>query len=216
MKLIEAGADHGDNLLVKAVHDNNSKLAISWIKAGADPKIKESNGMRSLIHIAAENSNWDILSNLLDKEAQLNDFEDCHTGSASCQSILVKLAKANQLQLLERLLQTSEASQYGVRHMVLNHWDVDCLLRLERSHLLPLIQKFASEKFARPPLENYTGGEAERLEERLKMHNIEFRGKWHDYGVRWNQPLPTQYEMERQWDEKKIWYGWDEKSAYEA
>ena len=47
------------------------------------------------------------------------------------------------------------------------------------------------------------------------MNNIEFRGKYHDYQVRWNQPLPTRDELERQWEEEKIWYRWEEKSAYE-
>ena len=171
--------------------------------------------MRRLIHIAAENSNWEILSHLLDKKARLNPYEDCHTTSASCQSILVNLAKANQLQLLEKLLQESHEGQFGIHHMVINHWDVDCLLHLESPDLLPLVQKFASDKFARPPLENYTGGEAERLEERLKMNNIQFRGKHHDYEVRWNQPLPTRAELKRQWFEEKIEYRWEEKSAYE-
>ena len=102
--------------------------------------------------------------------------------------------------------------------MVLNHWDVDCLLRLENPDLLPLIKNFASKKFARPPLENYTTGR-ERLLERLKVHNIEFRGDFHDYEVRWNQPiqsLPTWDELERHWNEEKIMYKWEEKSAYEA
>ena len=99
--------------------------------------------------------------------------------------------------------------------MVLNHWDVDCLLRLENPDLLPLVQKFASKNFARPPLENYTTGR-ERLVERLKMLNVEFRGENHDYEVRWNQPLPTKKEVERQWEEEKILYKWEEKSAYEA
>ena len=49
-------------------------------------------------------------------------------------------------------------------------------------------------------------------EERLKMHNIEFCGEYHDYEVRWNQPLPTRVEMRR---EEKIEYRWEEKSAYE-
>ena len=141
-------------------------------------------------------------------------FEDCHGVSASCQSILVNLAKSNQLQMLERLLEASMDYQPGFHHMVLNHWDVDCLLRLENPDLLPLVQKFASEKFARPPLENYTTGR-ERLVERLKMHNIEFRGEFHDYEVRWNQPLPTKDEVARQWEEEKIMYMWEEKSAYE-
>merc|ERR1712037_809588 len=30
-----------------------------------------------------------------------------------------------------------------------------------------------------------------------------------------NQPLPTRDEMKRQWREEKIWYRWEEKSAYE-
>ena len=47
------------------------------------------------------------------------------------------------------------------------------------------------------------------------MHNIEFRGECHDYEVRWNQPLPTRDELDRQWKEEKIWYKWEEKSAYE-
>ena len=171
--------------------------------------------MRSLIHIAAENSNWEILSHLLDNKAGLIADEDCHGASASCQSILVNLAKANQLQLLERLLQTSYVVQEGIQHMLINHWDVDCLLHLENPDLLPLVQKFASEKFARPPLENYTGEEAERLEERLKMNNIQFRGEYHDYEVRWNQPLPTRDEMKRQWNKEKIMYRWEE-NVYEA
>ena len=198
---------------MKAVQENKTTLAIAWIKARADPHTKESNRMRSLIHIAAENSNWEILSLLLDKRAHL--VRDCHGASASCQSILVNLAKANQLQLLERLLETSSVRPYGVRHMVLNHWDVDCLLRLENPDLLPLVQKFASEKFDRPPLENYTTGR-ERLVERLKMHNIEFHGWLHDYIVGWNQPLPTKNDMSRMWNKEKIIYKWEEKSAYEA
>ena len=138
--------------------------------------------------------------------------EDCHTASASCQSILVNLAKANQLQLLKKLLLTSNARIYGIQHMLLNHWDVDSLLRLESPELLPIVQKFASEKFDQLPLENYTGGEAERLVERLKKHR---RGVRHDHEVRWNQPLPTRAEMRRQWEEEKIMYRWEEKSAYE-
>ena len=162
--MIEAGADDnttavdGENLVVKAVQDNNSKLASSWVKAGADAKTAESNGMRQLIHIAAENSNWEILSHLLDNYAKLGAIEDCHGASASCQSILVTLAKANQLQLLDSLLETAILQPGCVRHMVINHWDIDCLLRLERADLKPLIQKFVSKEFNRPPLENYTGG----------------------------------------------------------
>ena len=221
-KLIEAGADpkntviDGESMVVKVVQDNRAKLAISWIKSGAQCDTRESNGMRSLIHIAAENHNWEILSILLDKGAKLFAFEDCHGASASCQSILVNLAKANQLQLLEMLLKSSSITHKGTCHMVINHWDIDCLLRLKRSDLVPLIQKFASEEFNWPPLENYTGGEAERLVERLKIHDIKFHDKYHDYKVRWNQPLPPQSEMERQWYEEKIWYRWEEKSAYEA
>merc|ERR1711997_686481 len=101
--------------------------------------------MRRLIHISAENSNWEILSHLLDKGAQLFADQDCHGASASCQSILVNLAKANQLQLLERLLKTSSVHPVGIHHMVLNHWDIDCLLLLENPDLLPLVQKFSSE-----------------------------------------------------------------------
>ena len=127
----------------------------------------------------------------------------------------VNLAKANQLQLLERLMEASMVVQSSVHHMVLNHWDVDCLLRLENPDLLPLIQKFASEKFDRPPLENYTTGR-ERLVERLEMNNIEFRGKYHDYEARWNQPLPTKDELWRQWKKEKILYRWEEKFAYDG
>ena len=238
-KLVDAGADYknieinGKDTFLEAVQENKTKLAIAWIKAGAESGTRGSNGMRELIHIAAENSNWEILSRLLDSQEKLNaDLnskfnEDCHGASASCQSILVNLAKANQLQLLERLLEASGVSQYGIHHLVLNHWDVDCLLRLENPDLLPLVQKFASEKFARPPLENYTTGQ-ERLAERLKMHNIEFRapasiiinnGEYHDYQVRWNQPIqsmPTIPELRRQGIEEKILYKWEEKSAYEA
>ena len=70
LKLIETGADHentvvaGEQLVVKAAQDNMTKLTIALIKAG-DLAI-ESNGMRSLIHIAAENSNWEILTESVD------------------------------------------------------------------------------------------------------------------------------------------------------
>ena len=60
-----------------------------------------------------------------------------------------------------------------------------------------------------PPLENYTGWEAERLVERLKKYDIEYP----DYKVWWNQPLPTWDEKERHW--RKTRYRWEEKSAYE-
>ena len=116
-------ADHkkieinGKDTFLEAVQENKTKVAIALIKAGANIKTRESNGMRSVIHIAAENSNWEILSLLLDEGAYLD--EDCHGASASCQSILVNLAKANQLQLLERLLETSssgfEYSTHGTR-----------------------------------------------------------------------------------------------------
>ena len=46
--------------------------------------------------------------------------------------------------------------------MVINHWDIDCLLRLERDDLKPIIQKFVSKEFNRPPLENYTGGSPDK------------------------------------------------------
>ena len=46
----------------------------------------------------------------------------------------------------------------------------------------------------------------EVLEERLKMNNIEFRGEFHDYEGRWNQPLPTRAEVERQWYDQKNGY----------
>ena len=56
-------ADHknieinGKDTFLEAVQENKTKMAIALIKAGAKPYKKESNGMRSLIHIAAENSN---------------------------------------------------------------------------------------------------------------------------------------------------------------
>ena len=75
--------------------------------------------------------------------------------------------------------------------MVVNHWDVDCMLRLENLHLLHLVRGFASQLFDEPPLENYTEGEAERLVKMLKMQNIKFAGN------------------------EKIRQRWDEKSLYE-
>ena len=75
--------------------------------------------------------------------------------------------------------------------MVVNHWDVDCMLRLENPHLLHLVRGFASQLFDEPPLENYTEGEAERLVKMLKMQNIKFDGN------------------------EKIRQRWDEKSMYE-
>ena len=147
-----------EDIVLRAVEDNSSKLAISLIKAGADPNTRDKNGMQSLIQIAVENNNWEVLSHLIDKGARLEADVDCHGASASCQSILVTLAKANQLQLLDSLLETAILQPGRVRHMVINHWDIDCLLRLERADLKPLIQKFVSKEFNRPPLENYTGG----------------------------------------------------------
>ena len=164
IKLIDAGASSDfscEDIALRAVEDNSSKLAISLIKSGANPNAREKNGMRSLIQIAAENNNWEVLSHLLDAGARLEADVDCHGASASCQSILVTLAKANQLQLLDNLLETAVLQPGGVRHMLINHWDVDCLLRLEKPDLKPLIQKFVSKEFNRPPLENYTRGENE-------------------------------------------------------
>ena len=65
-------------------------------------------------------------------------------------------------------------------------------------------------------MENCTTGEKERLVERLERHNIQFRGEYHDYEVRWNQSLPTISELDRQYRDEKILYAWEEKSAYEA
>ena len=164
IKLIDAGASSDfscEDIVLRAVEDNSSKLAISLIKAGADPNAREKNGMQSLIQIAAENNNWEVLSELIDKGARLEADVDCHGASASCESILVTLAKANQLELLDSLLETAILQPGRVRHMVINHWDIDCLLRLQRSDLKPLIQKFVSKEFNRPPLENYTGGSVE-------------------------------------------------------
>ena len=62
-----------------------------------------------------------------------------------------------------------------VQHMVVNNCGVGSLLLLENSKLAPQIQKNCFKNC--PPLENYTRAEAERLIERLKSHNIEFRGK---------------------------------------
>ena len=73
IKLIDAGADFeskdpdGEAAIVKAVQDNRIKVAISMIKArAAIIHTRESNGMRSTFHIAAENNNWELLSQLLD------------------------------------------------------------------------------------------------------------------------------------------------------
>ena len=148
IKLIDAGADFeskdpdGEAAIVKAVQDNRIKVAISMIKArAAIIHTRESNGMRSTFHIAAENNNWELLSQLLDSADDIdvnpmhpgfkilldydnNNWEllshlldsvdeknvkcqmipldyDNHASSADCQSFLVHLAKAGQLEKRE-------------------------------------------------------------------------------------------------------------------
>ena len=105
---------------------------------------------------------------------------DNHASSTNCQSFLVHLAKADQLHLPQKVLEKIKILPWGINHMVINHWDVDSLLLLENPSLLPQIQEFALKNFARPPLENFTMGEEERLLERLKRHNVQFRGLHHD------------------------------------
>ena len=126
------------------------------------------------------------------------------------------MEKFNQLHLLHRMSKKIEVDLDTIQHMVINHWDIDCLLRLENPSLPPQIQSFASEKFARPPMENYSSEEAQRLVQRLKTHNIQFCGEDHDYEMRWNQYLPTLNDLTRQSFQQKIRYAWEEKSAYET
>ena len=228
VKLIEAGAEYsnitpdGKDALVEAVQDNNTKLAILMIKRGIDICLKkESNGMQSLLHIAAENENWDIFSHLLetvDPEKDARSYlyldYDNHAASANCQSFLVHMAEVDMLHLLEKVFNKTNVGFSSIQHMIINHWDINCLLQLENEKLLSQIQEFASKNFARPPLENFTSGEAGRLVETLKREKIQFCGRTHDYEVRWNQSLPTQSELMRQYIDEKILYAWEEKSAY--
>ena len=63
IKLLDAGADHEnvnfspEDIVLRAVEENKTKLAISLIKTGVDPRRREYKGLPSLIHIAAENYN---------------------------------------------------------------------------------------------------------------------------------------------------------------
>merc|ERR1712012_520887 len=80
---------------------------------------RESNGMRSLLHIAAENNNWEIFSHLFDlkkSDEKIRLDYDNHASSANCQSFLVHLAKADQLHLLQKLFEEG-----GVHPRVINH-----------------------------------------------------------------------------------------------
>ena len=223
-KLVDAGANYTIETIVEAMQGNMTKAVISMINAGASENTRESNGIRTLFHIAAENENWEVFTHLLDSVDPMERPEeviryrdyDSHAASPNCQSLLVHMEKSGQLHLLHRMSKKIEVDLDTIQHMVINHWDIDCLLRLENPSLPPQIQSFASEKFARPPMENYSSEEAQRLIQRLKTHNIQFCGEDHDYEIRWNQPLPTLNDLARQSFQQKIRYAWEEKSAYEA
>ena len=81
---------------------------------------------------------------------------------------------------------------------------------------MSLIQEFSNQKFNWPPLENFTGTEAQALEDRLKRNCITFPGGYFVYKTRWNEPLPNRDELQRQWGFEKIWHCWEEKTAYES
>ena len=217
ISLIDAGADYKkvdiNQLNTRAVEDNKTELATTLIsKAGANPDQRESTSTQGLIHIAGENSNWEILFQLLDRGAEIFAYEDSHTRSTNCQSLLVALAKANRIPLLDRLIENSRfdiVRSLGVHHLLVNHGDLDCLLRLERPELLPLLQRFASKMCPRTFLENYTEDEGARLLAKLRMNDIKLRGE-DGVEVQWNQTIPPRSECSRH-----IWFGWHERSAYE-
>ena len=216
ISLIDAGADCKkvdiNQLNMRAVQDNKTELATTLIKAGANPDQRESESTQGLINIAGENSNWEILFQLLDRGAEVFSYEDSHTRSTNCQSLLTNLAKANRIPLLDKLIENSRfdiVRSLGVHHLLVNHGDLACLLQLERPELLPLIKKFASKLCARPFLENYTEEEGARLMAKLQMNGIKLRGE-DGVQVQWNQTIPPKSECNR-----LTWFGWHERSAYE-